>query len=374
MLQELITTHRDAIIRRARTRAMPGQATHSESELESGVADFLTQLSEFLQANATATSVSTDAIAAGAARHGRNLRALGFTVSQVVHEYGGICRAIAEVGLEQQSPISTEEFCTLSRCLDTAIAEAVTAHGRTGGRLQSVLEVERIGQLTNDIRSMLDTALLAFGILKRGAVAVNGSTGQVLGRTLMGLHDLVDSTMSDVRMAGNRQRRERVAVTSLLNDLTVAAGLHAEYLGLHFAIEPIDATWTIDADPQLLASAVTNLLNNAFKYTRAGGSVTLRARSEDGRLLIEVEDQCGGIPASEGDPLHRGRERADADSGGLGLSIARDAVHAHGGDIYIRNMPGAGCAFVIEVPLAADAVIVPPADRSGQPGTLSPRA
>ncbi len=371
MLQELITTHRDAIVRRSRTRAMPGQATHSESELESGVADFLAQLSEFLQASATATSGPTDAIAAGAARHGRNLRALGFTVSQVVHEYGGICQAIAEVGLEQQSPISTEEFCTLNRCLDTAIAEAVTAHGRTAGGLQSVVEVERLGQLTNDIRSMLDTALLAFGILKRGAVAINGSTGQVLGRTLMGLHDLVDSTMSDVRMAGNRQRRERVAVTSLLNDLTVAASLHAEYLGLQFAIEPIDATWTIDADPQLLASAVTNLLNNAFKYTRAGGSVTLRARSEDGRLLIEVEDQCGGIPASEGDPLHRGRERADADSRGLGLSIARDAVHAHGGDIYIRNMPGAGCAFVIEVPLAAD---VPPADRSEQLRTLSPRA
>jgi signal transduction histidine kinase len=363
MLHELITIHRDAIIKRARTRAMPGQATQSESELESGVADFLTQLSEILRAKATATSFSADAIGAGAARHGRNLRALGFTVSQVVHEYGDVCQAVGEVAVEQQTSISTEEFCTLNRCLDTAIAEAVTEHGRTAAGLKSTVDVDRIGLLTNDIRSMLDTALLAFGILKRGAVAINGSTGLVLGRTLMGLHDLVDSTMSDVRMAGNRQRRERVAVTSLLNDLTVAASLHAEYLGLQFAIEPIDATWAIDADPQLLASAVTNLLNNAFKYTRAGGGVTLRARNEDGRLLIEVEDQCGGIPDSEGDPLHRGRETTDPDSGGLGLSIARDAVHAHGGDIYIRNMPGAGCAFVIDVPLAADLMVVPPAGR-----------
>jgi signal transduction histidine kinase len=280
----------------------------------------------------------------------------------VVHEYGGICQAVAEVAIEQHTAISAEEFCTLNRCLDIAIADAVTEHARTAGGLRSAVEVERLGQLTNDIRSMLDTALLAFGILKRGAVAINGSTGLVLGRTLMGLHDLVDSTMSDVRMAGNRQRRERVAVTSLLNDLTVAASLHAEYLGLHFAIEPIDPTWAIDADPQLLASAVTNLLNNAFKYTRAGGSVILRARNEDGRLLIEVEDQCGGIPESEGDPLHRGRVTTDAESGGLGLSIARDAVHAHDGDIYLRNMPGAGCAFVIEVPLAANA-LVPPLGR-----------
>jgi signal transduction histidine kinase len=362
MLHELITIHRDAIIRRARTRAMPGQATQSESELESGVADFLTQISEILRAETTATSFSPHALGVSAARHGGNLRALGFTVSQVVHEYGNISEAVAGVAIEQQTSISTEEFRTLNRCLDTAIAQAVTEHGQSTGGLKSAVEVERLGQLTNDIRSMLDTALLAFGILKRGAVAINGSTGLVLGRTLMGLHDLVDSTMSDVRMAGNQQRRERVAVTSLLNDLTVAASLHAEYLGLQFAIEPIDATWAIDADPQLIASAVTNLLNNAFKYTRAGGSVTLRARNEDGRLLIEVEDQCGGIPEFEGDPLHRGRETTDSDSGGLGLSIARDAVQAHGGDIYIRNMPGAGCTFVIEVPLA-EAVAVPPARR-----------
>jgi signal transduction histidine kinase len=361
MLHELITVHRDAIIKRARTRAMTGRVTRSESEFQSGVRDFLTHLSEILHADATGTRFSPDAMGASAIRHGRNVRALGFTASQVVHDYGDIREAIAEVAIEQRASIRTEEFRILNRCLDAAIAEAVTEHGRTTGRF--AVEVDRIGQLTSDIRSMLDTALLAFGILKRGTVTINGSTGMMLGRSLMRLHDLVDSTMSDVRMAGNRQRRERVAVTSLLNDLTVAAGLHAEYLGLQFAIEPVDATWTIDADPQLLASAVTNLLNNAFKYTRAGGSVTLRARNEDGRLLIEVEDQCGGIPDFEGDPLHRGRETTEPDSGGLGLSIARDAVQAHGGDIYIRNMPGAGCAFVIEVPLAADVVVAPPARR-----------
>jgi signal transduction histidine kinase len=363
MLQELITVHRDAIISRARTKTMPGQATPSESDLQNGVPDFLTQLSEILHSENTATPLSADAIGASATRHGRNLRALGFTVSQVVHGYGDICQAVAEVAIEQQASISAEEFRTLNRCLDAAIAEAVTEHARTPRESKSAVEVERLGQLTSDIRSMLDTALLAFGILKRGAVPLNGSTGTVLGRSLMGLHDLVDSTMSDVRMAGNRQRRERVTVTSLLNDLTVAAGLHAEYLGLQFAIEPIDATWAIDADPHLLASAVTNLLNNAFKYTRAGGKVTLRARAEDGRLLIEVEDQCGGIPDSEGDPLHRGRGTTDFDGGGLGLAIARDAVQAHGGDIYIRNMPGAGCAFVIEVPLGAEAAVGRPRPR-----------
>ena len=121
-------------------------------------------------------------------------------------------------------------------------------------------------------------------------------------------------------------------------------------------IEPGDSAWAVNADPQLLASAVTNLLNNAFKFTPAGGRVVLRARTnEDERLLIEVEDECGGIPASVGDPFQafgerRGRDRTGL---GLGLSIARKAIRAHGGDIHIRNLSGKGCVFTIDVPMAS---------------------
>ena len=117
------------------------------------------------------------------------------------------------------------------------------------------------------------------------------------------------------------------------------------------------------ADPQLLASAVTNLLNNAFKYTAPGGRVLLRATTkDDAHLLIDIEDECGGIPESEGDPFQsfgkrRGRDRTGL---GLGLSIARKAVRAHGGDIHIRNLPGRGCVFTIDLPLAAQDVPVAP--------------
>ena len=106
---------------------------------------------------------------------------------------------------------------------------------------------------------------------------------------------------------------------------------------------------------------MTNLLNNAFKYTQSGGHVVLRAHANEGaRLLIEVEDECGGIPDAAGDPFQpfgnqRGRDRTGL---GLGLSIARKAVRAHGGDIHIRNIPGKGCVFVIDVPLAEEDVPV----------------
>ena len=99
-----------------------------------------------------------------------------------------------------------------------------------------------------------------------------------------------------------------------------------------------------------------NLLNNAFKFTPVGGRVTLRARRDGDRVLIEVEDECGGIPEPKADPFQAftDRRKYDRSGLGLGLSIARKAVRSSGGDITFRNLPGTGCVFVIDMPLAAD--------------------
>jgi signal transduction histidine kinase len=357
MLYEFVVTYREAIIAKARKKltARPWPSA-SANELENGVPLFLTQLAETLEAEESGSAYSPNAIGEAATRHGRDLLALGFTVSQVVHDYGDICQAVTELAIEQNAPITTEEFHTLNRCLDTAIAQAVTEHARLTAASRSTEDVARVGRLAHDIQNMVDSSLLAFGIMKRGAVAINGSTGMVLGRNLMGLKDLVGSALSDIRLGAHQQHREPLSVQAFLMEISVAGGLHAEYLGLRFTLEPVDPALVINVDPQLLGSAVTNLLNNAFKFTRAGGRVVLRAHNEHGRLLIEVEDECGGIPDVEGDPLWRG-DPPDGDNGrGLGLAIAQNAVRAQGGDINIRNMPGRGCVFIIELALATEPV------------------
>ena len=121
-------------------------------------------------------------------------------------------------------------------------------------------------------------------------------------------------------------------------------------------VEPVDSSLAVEGDPQLLTSAVMNLLHNGFKNTPAGGLVVLRARAEERRLILEVEDECGGFPERKGDlfQVFGDRRGSDRSGLGLGLSIARKAMRAHGGDIHIRNIPGKGCVFVIEVPLAAE--------------------
>ena len=357
MLHEFITIYRDAIITRTRAKLTDRPwPLVSTSELEHGVPLFLTQLSETLRWETTTTPAPPDAISSSARKHGAELRALGFNISQVVHDYGDICQAVTEVAVEEHVAITTEEFHVLNRCLDAAIAGAVTEHARITAESRSTGEIERSGQLAHEIRDLLNTALLAFHTLKRGTVAINGSTGTVLGRSLMNLRDLVDSTLSDIRMSANIARQERVPVNLFLDEIALAANLHAEFRELRFAVDQIDPRLFVNADPQLLASAVMNLLNNAFKFTPAGGQVSLRARRDGNRVLIEVEDECGGIPETKPDPFEAftDRRKYDRSGLGLGLSIARKAVRNSGGDINFRNLPGAGCIFVIDMPLATD--------------------
>lgn len=355
MLYEFVTMYRDAIIAKTRanvaTRPWPPS---SATGLQHGLQLFLVQLAETLRTEHSSTPFPAGDIGESATRHGGDLLAVGFSVSQVVHDYGDICQAITELAMEHKAPITTEEFHILNRCLDTAIANAVTEHARLTAESRSTEELERMGQVTHEIRNMLNTAMLAFSAIKRGTVGINGNTGAVLGRNLVGLRVLVDGALSDIRIAASHQRRQLVAVAVLLNEVAAGAQLQADYEGLDFTLEPADPGMWVSIDDQLLASAVNNLLSNAFKYTPRGGRVVLRAVGSADRISIEVEDACGGIPESSGNLFQpfgerRGRNRTGL---GLGLSIARKAVRAHGGDITVRNVPGRGCTFVIDLATA----------------------
>ena len=184
MLFEFIDLNREEIVTRTRERVR-GRAwpSVSDQEIEHGVPLFLTQLADTLRLEMTAEPFSSDAVGVTATRHGAELLAAGFNVAQVVHDYGDICQAITEIAIEQHAPITVEEFHTLNRCLDTAIAEAVTEHTRLVALKRSEEEVERLGQAAHEVRNLLNAALLAFHALKRGMVAINGNTGAVLGGT-----------------------------------------------------------------------------------------------------------------------------------------------------------------------------------------------
>src|SRR5688572_15118605 len=139
-------------------------------------------------------------IGQGAALHGSELRWAGFTVAQVVHDYGDLCQAVTELAIELDIPISVDEFRTLNRCLDEAIARAVTEHARQRELALADRGTERMGFFAHELRNRLANAMLAFGALKSGTVGIGGSTGALLGRNLIALRDLVDRRLAEMRL------------------------------------------------------------------------------------------------------------------------------------------------------------------------------
>jgi hypothetical protein len=127
-----------------------------------------------------------------------------------VHDYGDICQAITELATLQKKQFSMAEFHILNRCLDDAIAGAVTGYSRQREQDTSEEEIERLGSLAHELRNQLSTALLAFQVLRDGTVAIGGNTGAALGRSLLGLRELIDRSLVEVRLASGQYKRTRV--------------------------------------------------------------------------------------------------------------------------------------------------------------------
>ena len=353
MLHEFIAVNREEIIRRCRakvaTRSVPPP---TDAEIDHGVPVFLDQLVDALRLGLT----SSPEIGRSAVKHGHDLLLQGFTVSQVVHDYGDVCQSITELAVEMDAPISTDDFRTLNRCLDDAIAGAVTEYGRE--RNQSTLDgeaargSERLGFLAHELRNLINTAIIAFEVLKTGNVGVAGSTGTVLHRSLMGLRALIGRSLAEVRLTQGVQNREQFLVSGFIDELAPAATLEANARGIRLTVMPVEDGVAIEADRQVLAAVVGNLLQNAFKFTRPRTTVTLRVGASAERVLIEIQDECGGLPGGNVDELFRPFEQRSADRTGLGLGLAfsRWGVEANDGRIYARNLPDRGCVFTVDLP------------------------
>jgi signal transduction histidine kinase len=236
------------------------------------------------------------------------------------------------------------------------MAGAVTQYGRD--RVQSTIdsdsarESERLGFFTHELRNLIHTALIAFEVVKSGTVGVGGSTGTVLQRSLLGARDLIARALAEVRLTHGVQNREQFLVTGLIEELTSPARLAAEARGITLTVLPVEGNLAIDADRQVLAAVLMNLLQNAFKFTQPRTTVTLRVRASAERVSIEVEDECGGLPAGKTDELFRPFEQRNADrtGAGLGLAFSRWAAEANGGRISTRNLPRKGCVFAVDLP------------------------
>lgn len=355
MLETFITANRESIIFHARARAAGRGSPTTDPESKTGIPIFLDQLTAALRLARSPSEIDHAAIRATAGQHGRDLLGRGLTIAQVVHDYGDVCQTVTELAARQETSISVAEFQIMNLCLDNAIAEAVTGYAH--GRERSIEDegTERLGVLAHELRNLLNTAVLSFESIRAGRVGVTGGTALVHARSLAGLCQLIDRSLAEVRMEAGVGRHEALSVADFVEEIAASARAQAQARAIQLSIAPVDATLVITGDRQILVAAVTNLLQNAFKFTPEHGHVSLDTREVDGRVLFEIHDECSGLPNGAVEDLfvpysQRGADRTGV---GLGLSICLKAAHANAGEIHVRDLPGRGCVFTLDLPLTS---------------------
>jgi hypothetical protein len=174
----------------------------------------------------------------------------------------------------------------------------------------------------------------------------------VLHRSLMGIRALIGRSLAEVRLTQGVQNREQFLVSGFIEELEPAATLEANARGIRLTVMPVEDGVAIEADRQVLGAVVGNLLQNAFKFTRPRTTVTLRVGASAERVLIEIQDACGGLPGGNVNELFGHFEQRGVDRTGLGIGLAfsRWGVEANNGRIYARNLPDTGCVFTVNLP------------------------
>jgi signal transduction histidine kinase len=371
MLHHFLSNNRDELTARCRAKVgkRPGRSA-TETQLQNGIPLFLEQLIRTLRVEQSPErrdselisgpaggGVALSEVSVSAAQHGKDLLELGLTVDQVVHDYGDLCQSITDLAVERDAPFSVDEFRTLNRCLDNAIADAVTEFSYQRDGLHAARNADesnqRMGFFAHELRNLLGTASLAFAAAKAGNLSFTGATVSVLERSLIGLEKLITNSIQDVRSLDyGEMTLDSFSLAGFIQEIYDAAALSAKIYDCSFRVLPVDADLAVRGTRDLLIAAVANLLQNAFKFTAPSTEVLLTAYAQGDRILIDVKDHCGGLTPGVVETMFLPFSQAGANRTGigLGLTIAKQTVAANAGTLTVHSLDGIGCIFTISLP------------------------
>lgn len=298
-----------------------------------------------------ASAIREAELAKEAERYGVELQRLDYTLSHVVYVYGSLCQSITELASEKNISITSEEFKNMNKCLDIAIASAVGGHEIARATKENKREVERLGFMAHELRNALASVNISLQLIKKGSVDFNGTTGQVLGRSLKRIEKIIDRSLAEVRLRANpKLRTEKIYLLQIVDQIVMTTTIEAESKNQSIEVR-IDPSLIIEVDQEMLFSAISNLVQNALRHTRTGGKIQVRGYQEAEHIIIEVEDECGGLPNPDVDLFKPFEQQHENRKGlGLGLTIAKQAIELNQGTIGVINLPDKGCIFKISLP------------------------
>ncbi len=304
---------------------------------------FLRQVNQLMVVAALLAGLAVLAVSAWQAR----------TIVAPVEALAQAARRIAAGDFSQRVPTNREDELGTMAAAFNAMAEELEQ--------QRDLRHRTMADVAHELRTPLsvlqiDLESLEDGLLEPTPEVVSGLQSQVahLGRLVEDLRLISLAEAGELPID-----LERLDAVALVSDVAGRVRNAAREKGVALALDlPPGPLW-VSADPQRLAQVLLNLLANALQHTPAGGEIGVGARRETGTAQIFVADTGEGIAPEDlphvFDRFYRaGRSRSrDAGGSGLGLSIARTLVEAHGGQIRAAGAPGAGATFTVILPLVA---------------------
>jgi hypothetical protein len=260
-----------------------------------------------------------------------------------------MCQSITELSTLKNSKITSAEFHDLNRCLDEAIAGAVTEFQDSQNTKVHNKEIEHLGFLAHELRNALMSVNVSFQMIKRGSVGAGGSTGRIMEDGLKRMQKLIDQSLTEVRLRIDPDvHAEKINVLQLVNQINTLADAYLKNQTISVSVDP---SLCINVDQQLLFSALTNLVQNALKFSHDDANIKISAKIIEDSVIIEVEDECGGLNGSASELFKPFEQKNENKKGlGLGLSIAERAILLNKGKIEVENIPGKGCIFKIYLP------------------------
>jgi signal transduction histidine kinase len=347
LLHEFMSQNREELLDVAVRKMKQTTPEWPSAELGKGFGIIIDEIIRALQHDAgLAANSPLPGKSEAASRHGADRQARGYAIEKIALDYGAISNAVGEVAAKKDLSFSGREYQVFNQCIDTAAATALEQFWNQAREQRHAEETTRVGFLAHELRNSLASARMAFALLRRGDVGIRSRTADVLDRSLTSLDDTINKTLLAVQLNSRmKPDRARISVKRLLCDVADAAVAERDIV---LAVEA-DESLHVHADPRLLFSAVSNLVQNAIKFTHRGGRIVLRSYRAAASVVIEVEDGCGGLPSGKQEELFAPFvQKGDKHRGlGLGLAITREAIEADGGELSVRNIPDKGCVFTV---------------------------
>jgi signal transduction histidine kinase len=291
--------------------------------------------------------------------HGQQRFHLGYDVGALVREYGALRELLWDVIMESGVEVRLPELRRLFMHVTHNIADAAVQYGAARDAEMRRRTAQHLAFLAHELRNPLSSARMALSLMRERGDVEPSRALEALERGLTRVGHLIDDSLVSARLGELIQLEcSAIDVASFLGDVARESEVDAVAKDVSLRVA---GGGRLYGDVRSLHSAVSNLVRNAVKFTRAGAVVDIRARHGDGRVIIEVEDACGGLPEGTTKKLFDPFVQIGNDKSGfgLGLAIAKQAVDAHGGQLRVHDLPGKGCVFVLDLP---DAPMVRPVD------------